>query len=191
MNHYFDIYLKGGPLPRTRDALGAVWRVTHACAAQSKTPFAVAFPHYIDGRTLGDVLRVFTQDERGADSILRGLDQQSHAGSVPMPDLISDIGRVQAVGTPLGYAAYFQERLPCKLSKRLEGDLEWAKRREDIRRNALARQREYPWAPMESSAGHHFILKVRREVVDPAATGLPNGYGLSRKTQVAPLPILL
>lgn len=185
MQHYFDLYLKSGDLRSTRDAMGKAWRIAHGCANAVQTQMAVAFPHYVEGRSLGDVLRVFTPSEEKADALAR------HIGDAHCT-LIDDMSLTECASQAPITMAFFMERMPSNLPERLSGDKGWVKHRDELRQRALQRQREYPFAPMQSSTGHQFLLKVRREIVQSQAhNGVPNAYGLSRKTQVIALPMVI
>lgn len=185
MKHYFNLYIKPGDLRETRDALGKVWRIAHGCANAAQTPMAVAFPHYVEGRSLGDVLRLFAPSDDKADALAR------HIGEAHCT-LIDDMSRTEYAAQAPVHMAFFMERMPSRLPERLAGDKDWVKRRDEIRQRATQRQREYPFAAMQSSTGHQFLLKVRREIVQPQAQdGVPNAYGLSRKTQVIALPMAI
>lgn len=168
--------------------LGAVWRHLHQAAAKAKIPFAVAFPDWMSkGFTMGNRIRVFAEDRSRADSLIEALQR------IPGYRDIADETRVYVVreGTSR-QEAFLMRRLPSGVSKnRKTVSLELAKELQDHARvRRMAEQRGLPFVWMRSSTGHQFKLVVERIGVEGDSSGLPNGYGLSRATQIVSLPVI-
>ena len=97
---YFDLRLRPDPGVPDWDRLGRMLRIVHVASAQagaqagamgdymgdaqSAAPFAIAFPDYMsEGNfTLGQRLRVFTQDAQGAEALYDGIEQAPMAADL-------------------------------------------------------------------------------------------------------------
>lgn len=187
---YFDLTLRHDPdgVPLW-DRLGRAWRITHVASRQAGAPFAVAFPGWMrEGFGLGATLRVFV---RGADVADRLYEAIERAPGVA--DLV-DGSRVRSIkGSSGAFEAYLMHRIPSGVSKTrkaVPADVEEALHRQ-ARARRLAQQQGLPYVRMRSSTGNGFRLVVERIQVTPADEGIPNGYGLSRATQIVALPIVL
>lgn len=184
---YFDLTLQPDPEIPAWDRMGALWRDVHRASAKSKTPFAVAFPGWMgEGFTLGETLRVFALGEAGANAIYDVLESHPQWG---------DLAKGSPVKTALasaGFEAYRMHRLPSGVSKaRRTVPLDVAQALQaKARERRLAQQTAYPFVVMRSSSGHKFRLVIERTAADPGQSGEPNGYGLSRATQIVALPVL-
>lgn len=190
---YFDLRLRPDPEVPAWDRLGRVLRIVHVAGANtgtpSGTPFAIAFPDYmLEGFSLGQRLRVFTQDTQGAEALYDGIEQ------APMAADLAEGSRVRRA--PQGVAefeAYRMHRIPSGTSKggaiapEVKRELQAQAR---LRRLEQQQQQGLPFLRMRSSTGHGFRLVIERIRADPAQQGKPNGYGLSRQTQIVALPVL-
>lgn len=184
---YFDLTLQPDPEIPTWDRMGALWRDVHRASAKSRTPFAVAFPGWMGvGFTLGQTLRVFTRSEADANAIYHVLKSHPQWG-----DLATESPVKTAAGSA-SYEAYRMHRLPSGVSKtRRTVPLDVAQALQaKARARRLAQQTAYPFVVMRSSSGHKFRLVIERIAADPGQSGEPNGYGLSRATQIVALPVL-
>jgi len=185
---YFDLRLRPDPGVPDWDRLGRMLRIVHVAGAQSATPFAIAFPDYMseDKFTLGQRLRVFTQEAQGAEALYDGIER------APMAADLAEGSRIRCA--PQGVAefeAYRMHRLPSAPSK--AGAIAPELKRE-LQAQALLRRLEQqqvlPFLRMRSSTGHGFRLVIERIRVAASDRGQPNGYGLSRQTQIVALPVL-
>lgn len=185
---YFDLTLQPDPEIPVWDRMGALWRLVHQSSAASKTPFAVAFPSWMgEGFTFGPVLRVFARSEAQANAIYDGLDANPRCA-----DLAKGSRVKTAPPDAVCFEAYRMHRLPSGASKaRRTVPLDVAQAlQSQARDRRLAQQTAYPFVVMRSSSGHKFRLVVERTAADPVQSGEPNGYGLSRATQIVALPVL-
>ncbi|WP_031574711.1 type I-F CRISPR-associated endoribonuclease Cas6/Csy4 [Acidithiobacillus thiooxidans] len=168
--------------------LGAAWHHLHQAAARAKIPFAVAFPDWMNkGFTMGNRIRVFTEDRPKAEGIVEALQR------IPGYQDIADETRVYGVREGASRReAFLMRRLPSGVSKnRKTIPLEMAKELQDRARvRRMAEQRGLPFVWMRSSTGNKFKLVVERLGVEGDASGQPNGYGLSRSTQIIGLPVI-
>lgn len=168
--------------------LGAAWHHVHKAAAGVATPFAVAFPDWMSkGFTMGNRIRVFAEDKPSAEKILDAI------GRVPGHRDLADETTVYGVpGDVIRREAFLMRRLPSGVSKnRKTVALEHARElQEHARVRRTAEQRGLPFVWMRSSTGNQFKLVVERVAVDGDASGRPNGYGLSRSTQIVGLPVM-
>lgn len=183
---YFDLRLQPDPEIPAWDRMGALWRIVHRASAQSKTPFAVAFPEWMrEGFTLGQTLRVFTLGETGANALYDVLERQPQWG-----DLATG-SRVRSSAASVSFEAYCMHRLPSGVSQtRRTVSLDAARELQaKAKERRLAQQTGLPFVVMRSSSGHKFRLVIERIAVSPEQCGEPNGYGLSRSTQIVPLPV--
>lgn len=194
-DHYFEITVnaeKTNPYLRKGSLVGIAWRQVHQAAARASIPFAVSLPDFqLAFRSVGQRLRIFTEGAAGAEKILAGI------RDLPGAETHLTFGAVTAVDLQKSHAyeAYFMQRLPHSPSKKRktipwEEAVEFQKRAAERR---MAEQRHLPFVWMESSTGRTFKLVIERKVAlygEPPELGQPNGYGLSRKSQVVSLPII-
>ncbi len=183
---YFDLRLRPDLEVPDWDRLGRLVRIVHVAGAQTATPFAIAFPDYMrEGFTLGQRLRVFTQKVQGAEALYDGIER------VPMAVDLAEGSRVRrAPQDAAGFEAYLMHRLPSGPSK--AGAIAPEVKRElqaQARLRRLAQQQALPFLRMRSSTGHGFKLVIERIRAAASDKGLPNGYGLSRQTQIVALPV--
>lgn len=189
---YFDLTMRpgqGGPDEAPSwDRLGRIWRITHGASRNIGVPFAVAFPHWMrDGFSLGAILRVFVQDAESAEHLYAALEQ------VPG---ITDLAKGSCVrhvsGIPHIFEAYLMRRIPSGISKARKTVSADTQRllHDKARLRRLAQQQGLPFVRMRSSTGHGFRLVVERIAASVDAQGAPNGYGLSRATQIVALPVV-
>lgn len=169
--------------------LGRVWKLVHIASARSKIPFAVAFPGWMaQGFTFGNRLRVFVQDRDAADALYDALEAMSGVTD------LAEGSRVQSAKGNGAYEAYVMQRLPSSISKGRKSIV--MERAEGLQVQArlrrMAQQRGLPFVWMRSSSGHEFKLVVERIAVEAERSEgatQPNGYGLSRATQIVALPV--
>jgi CRISPR-associated endoribonuclease Cas6/Csy4 subtype I-F len=184
---YFDLTLQPDPEIPAWDRMAALWRDVHRASAKSKTPFAVAFPGWMgEGFTLGQTLRVFARGEAGANAIYDVLKSHPQWG-----DLATG-SPVKTAASSAAYEAYRMHRLPSGVSKtRRTVPMDVAQALQSkARERRLAQQTAYPFVVMRSSSGHKFRLVVERIAASADQCAEPNGYGLSRATQIVALPVL-
>ncbi len=184
---YFDLRLRPEPDIPSWDRLGRLWHLVHAAGARSETAFAVAFPQWMrNGFGFGDILRVFTTDSARAEALYDALEQMPQA-----PDL-AEGSRVRRAHPSDAFEAFLMHRIPSGISKhRKTVSLERAQalHQESLRRR-IAQQQQLPFVRMRSSSGNAFRLVVERIVANPDQQGAPNGYGLSRASQIVALPVV-
>lgn len=187
---YFNVSIKPDEHDGTPQAvlLGAAWHHVHQAAVRELIPFAVAFPDWMTkGFTMGNRIRVFTTDSLEADKLLNAL------GSIHgHQDIAQETMVYRVQDAAFHYEAYLMRRLPSGVSKnRKTVAIEQAKAlQESARMRRMAEQRGLPFVWMRSSTGNQFKLVVERVIVDGETSGRPNGYGLSRSTQIIGLPVL-
>jgi CRISPR-associated endoribonuclease Cas6/Csy4 subtype I-F len=185
---YFDLKLRPDPEIPSWDRLGALWRLVHQAGAKSQAPFAVAFPGWmVEGFTLGPVFRVFTRSEAQANTLYDALDANPRCA-----DLAEGARVKSAPAGSISFEAYRMHRLPSGVSKdRRTVPLDIAQALQvQARERRLAQQTAHPFVIMRSSTGHKFLLVVERMAAQADALGEPNGYGLSRATQIVALPVV-
>lgn len=189
---YFDLTLRPGQAGPDEapawDRLGRVWRVTHGASQKVDVPFAVAFPGWMrEGFGLGPTLRVFVQDAGSAERLYDAIERAPGIG-----DLITGSRVRTAQGTPQAFEAYLMHRIPSgasKARKTIPADVQQTLR-ESARIRRLTQQQGLPFVRMRSSTGNGFRLVIERIAAAENAEGTPNGYGLSRATQIVGLPVM-
>lgn len=187
---YYDCRIRKETGLSTIDILSMVWRKVHLLASCNEIKYAVAFPSWNGmGRNVGEILRLWFYNEEWANKIHDGLTNDEK-----MPDyvILNRIKKICSDKMCFNYEAYFQHRLPGKINKNLRTiPLEVAiKKRELAMARRKAEQANLPHVMMWSSSGNKFQLVFSRKIVDGSYDGEPNGYGLSRKTQIVPIPII-
>ena len=189
---YFDLTLSPGQAGPDEapawDRLGRVWRVTHGASRKIGVPFAVAFPGWMrEGFGVGPTLRIFVQDAGSAERLYDAIERTPGIGG-----LITG-SRVRAVqGTPQAFEAYLMHRIPSGISKTrktIPADVQQTLR-ESARLRRLTQQQGLPFVRMRSSTGNGFRLVIERVATTADTEGVPNGYGLSRTTQIVALPVI-
>lgn len=189
---YFDLTMRPGQRGPDEapswDRLGRIWRITHGASRNIGVPFAVAFPHWMrEGFGLGAILRVFAQDTESAERLYDALERVSGIRD------LAEGSRVHSVsGVPHIFEAYLMHRIPSGISKTrktLSADTQQILR-DNARLRRLTQQQGLPFVRMRSSTGHGFRLVVERIAASVDAQGAPNGYGLSRATQIVALPVV-
>ncbi|MDA8390732.1 MAG: type I-F CRISPR-associated endoribonuclease Cas6/Csy4 [Gammaproteobacteria bacterium] len=189
---YFDLSLRPGQADPDEapawDRLGRVWRIIHVAGRQAGAPFAVAFPGWMrDGFGLGPTLRVFVEDGGVADRLYDAIERAPGIGA------LVNGSRVRIVPeAPQSFEAYLMHRISSGISKTrktIPTDVQQTLR-ESARLRRLTQQKGLPFVRMRSSTGHGFRLVVERIAAAGDAKGVPNGYGLSRTTQVVALPVV-
>ena len=180
---YFDLTLKEDDDIPHWDVAGLVWRMVHVAGATTQTPFAVAFPSWMsNGFTLGNTLRVFTQGEAASEALYDALEK------APRISDFAQGGRVRRANGATSFEAYLMRRIPSGI----RGDTNREARMEmqaQARRRRLAQQQHLPFVRMRTSSGKLFRLVIERVAATGQEQGRPNGYGLSRASQIAPLPV--
>ena len=181
---FFDLTLRASDGIQGWDAAGLVWRMVHVAGASTKTPFAVAFPGWMSaGFTLGNTLRVFTQDSPAAEAIYDALEKAPRFGD------FAQGGRVRHANGATVFEAYRMHRIPSGV----RGEVNREARMEmqaQARLRRLAQQRHLPFVRMRTSSGKLFRLVIERVAVAGGEQGQPNGYGLSRASQIVALPVV-
>lgn len=187
---YFDLTLvEGSPAPGqgTWDGIGKLMRQLHGASARTGVPFAVAFPGWMEkGFTLGRKLRVWGESKEAIESLYDAWD------ATPGATDIAEGGRVRAVMAPTEFEAFLMHRLPSGISKE-ERSVPMAVKKElqaKARLRRIAQQSVLPSVAMQSSSGNRFRLVIEKIAAEGGEGGKPNGYGLSRKTQVVALPVV-
>lgn len=185
---YFNLHLKPAQdIPRW-DVLGRAWREVHRAGAKSAIPFAVAFPEWMkNGYTVGDVLRVFVLDTEQANRLCDAIEPVLDEGDIATVSRVLDVPEKAGV-----WEAYRMRRLSGPVSKNRKTVLLDAAI--EMRHQANSHQRKLqaslPFVWMRSGSGQKFKLVIERVAGDPLWQGEPNGYGLSRATQMIGLPVL-
>lgn len=189
--HYFELTLTPSDsillyYPTKHILCGAIWRAVHGLAAHLRIPFAIAFPDVSnDPPGLGERLRLFGEGE----AAIRTL-RDAWMSAPGYQDGASASALHPAPVTP-AFEAYFMRRLPSAPSHASK-TISLATRtalQDAARERRRIEQVDLPFAWMTSSSGRTFRLVVERLPVTPGHCGLPNGYGLSRATEVLALPV--
>jgi hypothetical protein len=140
-----------------------------------------------EGFGLGPTLRVFVQDAGSAERLYDTIERAPGIG-----DLVTG-SRIRTVqGTPQSFEAYLMHRIPSGVSKTrktIPANVQQALR-ESARLRRLTQQQGLPFVRMRSSTGHGFRLVIERIAAAADIGGTPNGYGLSRTTQLVALPVV-
>lgn len=179
---YFDAVALADAELAPWDQLGRVLKLMHGASAASKNPFAIAFPDWMEkGFTLGKRLRVFTLDRDAGEAMQEALPPEVEDWCV--------CSRVRPAPATDHYTAYLMHRIPSGISRPNAPDAErWRGLQAQARDRRIAQQRSLPFLTMRSSKGHKFRLVIERIEASADAGGRPNGYGLSRSTQIVALP---
>lgn len=181
---YFDLSIIPDEMMPRNMVMSKLWRELHRAGAHANTSFAVAFPRYGENG-LGSVLRVFAGNAADARFL------QEYMGRLTVVRdyaYTSDI----LVTHSQRYEAFMMARItsgPSKAYKRSRQDVATEVQRL-ARDRRIRAQRHLPFAHMTTSTNLHFRLVVNRVSLDADSFGLPNGYGLSRSTQVVALPVV-
>lgn len=185
---YFDLTLHKDPEIPSWDRMGRLLRITHVGGKASHTPFAIAFPGWMrEGYTLGDTMRVFVEDEKGAVAICESIE-----AAPGLRDLA--IGsRIKKADCSGELEAYLMHRISSGASK--GGKIPYDEKvayQDKARARRIAEQEalRLPFLRMRSSTGNGFRLVIGRIKVESMTQSLPNGYGLSRATQMVALPVV-
>lgn len=184
---YFDLRLRRDPDIPVWDRLGRLWHLVHSAASRSAVPFAVSFPFWMQGGFgFGETLRLFTPDQAHAESLYDALEKAPHAAD------LAEGSRIRKVHAPQTFESFLMCRIPSGSSKaRKNVEFERAQElRQQALRRRIAQQQHLPFVRMRSSSGHAFRLVVKRIAASGAETGAPNGYGLSRTSQIVALPVI-
>ena len=184
---YFDLRLRRDPDIPAWERLARLWHLVHSAASRSAVPFAVSFPFWMQGGFgFGETLRLFTPDSSRAESLYDALEKAPQAAD------LADGSRIRKAHAPQTFEAFLMHRIPSGPSKpRKNVELERAKElRDQALRRRIAQQQHLPFVRMRSSSGHAFRLVVERVAASGTETGAPNGYGLSRTSQIVALPII-
>ncbi len=184
---YFDLRLRRDPDIPAWERLARLWHLVHSAGARSAVPFAVSFPFWMQGGFgFGETLRLFTPDQAHAESLYDALEKAPHAAD------LAEGSRIRKVHAPQTFEAFLMHRIPSGPSKvRKNVELERAQElRQQALRRRIAQQQHLPFVRMRSSSGRTFRLVVERIAASGSETGAPNGYGLSRTSQIVALPVL-
>lgn len=186
--HYFDLRLRpsSDDIP-TWDRFGRILRAVHVAGVHSGTPFAIDFPRSMsEGFTLGDTLRVFVESTSGADKVCDSLD-----GVDWFADEVEG-SRIKVVGSPKAYSALVHHSIPGGVLKPRDGfSMEaQAQRRAATKAERYARTAHLPYLKIRSSSNKVFNLRLERISATSDQMGSPNGYGVSRPSQIIALPVL-
>jgi CRISPR-associated endoribonuclease Cas6/Csy4 subtype I-F len=166
--------------------LAQMWHLVHKASARSNTRFAVAFPHWMQsGFGFGDILRIFTENPTCAEALYGSLETMPQVIDLAVGSRIRPAARCDA------YEAFLMHRLPSAPSKKRKSVAH--ERAVELQKDALHRrlvqQQHLPFVRMRSSSGNAFRLVVERITATADQQGTPNGYGLSRTSQIVALPV--
>ena len=184
---YFDLKLRPESDIPSWDRLARLWHLVHTAGTHSGTPFAVAFPLWMrNGFGFGEVLRVLSDGSVRAEALYDALEKMPQASD------LAEGSRVRRAPPSNLFESFLMHRIPSGVSKnRRLVSLERAQElREKALRRKIAQQQSLPFVRMRSSSGHAFRLVVERVAADGTESGAPNGYGLSRVSQIVALPVI-
>ncbi len=139
---------------------------------------ALGFPNYSTG-SLGDTFRVFAEDKGKLDAVALEFFKDARMRAY------GHLGPVQRIGEPTSWVAFQRIRPFSKGSFSKLGVFP------ELRERQLAKVQACPSINLSSSVnGSPFMITVAKEVLlDPDFGASPDGYGLSRATQMVPIPI--
>lgn len=206
MQAYFDLQFPGlsfGSMS-LNTPISRLWRLVHQVSAHQQIPFAVAFPEMRERKSgFGQKMRIFVRTLDNAEILAdRMRDALSHrADHIPGVLLMDGVEVLSSASAYSAWEAYFMVRIPSGVSrhrKNIPLDRANALRAQAMdRRLADIRKKGLPSVQMasSSSSGNVFRLTVERRVLteqDGIYSGeqQPNGYGLSRATQIIALPVI-
>ena len=184
---YFDMRLRRDgnmPLPeKTERIMGYL----HEVIAGGHR-LAVAFPRMLVLPGLGDLVRVFGEEEERLGEAMDALMDREG-----IDDLVAFRRMKPIPEAPAGYECYRRFRIPGKrLSAKRRGNPEYEEKQATLRRKRLAQSQALPFVRVRSrSTGRTFWLHIERCVVDRVEQGEPDAYGLSRRSSIVALPIIL
>lgn len=182
---YFDLSIIKDAEIAQPVLMGVAWRYVHQASVKASVPFAVAFPKREEGGfSLGGKLRIFTQDMAGSERLYDEIELRTGLTN------IASLSRIYTAKDVNVFEAYMMKRIPSGVLK-THTNLEQEKivqARAKLRR--MAEQRSLPYVWMQSSTSNKFKLVIERVTVSADNKGKPNGYGLSRLSQIIALPVL-
>ena len=183
---YFDLTLLENPEIPVWDVLSRVWRGVHGASVKAQVPFAVAFPRYMNrGFQLGNVFRVFVSSTEEAERLYDMIDSRDD-----LKEWVSG-SRIRAASKTDRYEAYVMHRLSSSTVGLQYRQNEEMLNQQHLRRTRqLAQQQSLPFVRMRSSTGNAFRLVFERVAVAADASGMPNGYGLSRRNSLVAIPVV-
>jgi len=188
---FFDLTQKPDTRSDSWAQIGFFWRKIHCASSVLAIPFAVSFPGWMQqGFGLGSRLRVFFEDTQQADAVFERLAAMPMGGDDEGFESI--VSRTRKATNPKGHEAFLMHRISSGISKR-SSDIAFEDRlamQKMARARRIAQQQHLPFVPMGSSSGNKFRLVIERIAADPSQTGAPNGYGLSRTSQIIALPVI-
>jgi hypothetical protein len=110
---------------------------------------------------------------------------------VPAFEDLATGSRIRKVERADSYEAFLMHRIPSGVSKAGPIPIEVKRSmRDKALERRIAQQQHLPFVRMRSSTGNGFRLVIERIAASPDQTDDPNGYGLSRSTQIVALPVV-
>ncbi len=184
---YVDIIGRPGNEVTLHDVISFLVQQLHHASKHGK--LALAFPNMGAKPGLGDFVRVFAEDIETLNRVVDALAED------PRVDEYAIVRRPKPVPDGVtSYESYSYFRVPHKLSEaRLARLGEKGVLRQEINRRLREKRRakldELPFVTLYSStAKAQFRLHIERRPCE-YSEGEPNGYGLSRKSQVIAVPV--
>ncbi len=173
------------------DQISNIWRKTHQIMGVNKISFAVDFPNYNiktdfydnDNKCLfGNLFRIwFDEIDSEQDKIENILKANLH--NFAKIDCVMENNK-----TTKNYKAFIMRRIASNVPRHRRSEQKWVDSQIERRSRQKIEQINFPFIRMRSSSGNLFKLVVEKINVDKDINGDPNGYGLSRKTQIISIP---
>jgi CRISPR-associated endoribonuclease Cas6/Csy4 subtype I-F len=176
----------GDDVPRW-DRFGRLLRALHVAGAQTEAKFAIDFPDWmIESFSLGDRLRIFGENSTELNKVYDSLESCAW-----LEDEV-EAGRIRTVKDVKGYCALMHHGFGGGVIKaRGALDLQAVKATEERKKlTFFAKTQALPYIKILSSSGNQFTLRLERIMASESDRGDPNGYGVSRPTQIIALPIM-
>lgn len=185
---YFDLKLRPSADDITNwDRFGRLIRALHVGATQTNVKFAIDFPEWMrEGFSLGDRIRVFGSESNSLNQLYDSIEACSW-----FEDEVES-GRIRTVKEVKGYHALLHHSFGGGVIKDRKGiGLDKIRETQAQRKMAfMAKAQSLPYIKILSSTGKQFCLRLERIHATQSDTGEPNGYGVSRPTQIIALPVL-
>jgi CRISPR-associated endoribonuclease Cas6/Csy4 subtype I-F len=184
---YLDVIARPGGEVTLHDVMSFIVQQLHHASNHGK--IALAFPNMREKHGVGDFVRVFAENIETLNDISDSLIAN------PRMDEYAAIRRAKPVPSGITrYESFAVFRLPHKLSEKRRASLgERGELRQRIndkcRENRRATLHKLPFVTLYSSTTKsQFRLHVQRSSCT-YSEGEPNGYGLSRKSQILAVPV--